>query len=111
MKDFVLTWYREIIYLILFIIELIISIIVGVKKSKKESPVLMDLLVEVPKYILAAEKILGAGNGQKKRDFVLEEISKLFYEKTGQEIDMKTFRIISESIENILYAPQKKGVK
>ena len=111
MKDFILTYYKELIVLLCFLVEIFISFVSLVKKSKKQSPLLLDLIQSLPKFILTAEKVIGAGNGEKKRDYVLQLVSNDYYRLTGQKIDNSTFCIVSRAIEHILSAPQKKGIR
>ena len=108
MKEFIFTYFRELIACLCFLLELVFLLIGIFKKRKKETPILLDLLELVPKYIAAAEKIIGSGKGEKKRDFVLDELSKVFYSYTGKTIDEATFKFISKAIEEILSTPQKK---
>lgn len=111
MKDFILTWYKELIALFFLVLEFIFSIVLLIKKNKKVSPLLLDLIQLLPKYILAAEKLIGSGNGETKRDYVLQLVSDEYYRLTGQKIDNSTFCIVSKAIEHILSAPQKKGIR
>ncbi len=108
MKDFIFTWYKEILFCVSVVIEFVFFIVALIKKSKKQTPITLDLLELVPKYIAAAEKILGSGKGEKKRDFVLDELSKIFFNYTGHSMDEATFKFLSKAIEEILSTPQKK---
>lgn len=110
MKEFIFTWWREISLCCAFLIHFIVTCICLFLKSKKQSPIVLDILELVPKYVSAAEKIFGAGKGDIKRNFVIDELSKVFYSYTGKTMDQATFKFVSKAIEEILATPQKKDI-
>ena len=109
MKDFILGYYKELIVLGCFFLEFLLSLVALIKKQKKQSPLILDIISSLPKFISSAEKYIGSGNGSKKKDFVLQCIAGEFKRLTGEDIDAHTLEVASIFIEEILKTPQKKG--
>lgn len=109
MKDFIANYWKELIALVCFLLEITISIILLVKRNKKESPVISEIVLKLPSIISHAEKVFPSGNGASKLELVLSVIDKLFKKETGNPMTKSESKFFVEKIEEILSTPQKKG--
>lgn len=110
MKEFFLNYYKEIIVLFCFVLELVLSVVAIIKKVKKQGSLYTDILVKLPDIISKVEKIIGSGNGSQKLQVVLKVVNDLVVSETGKEMTSSDRKFVSEAIEEILTTPQKKGV-
>ena len=109
MKDFFITYYKEIIVLFCFLLELVFSAIAIIKKSKKGFTLYADILSALPVIISEVEEKIGAGHGYEKLNLVMSIVEKMILKETGHEITKSENIMFRDAIERILNTPQKKG--
>lgn len=91
------------------LLELIGCILVLVLK-KKPVDTLKEKLVEfVIGFINSAEKLIGAGNGEAKKEAVLKAVQDWFKQNYPEVDAVRYLAFVDELIEYILTTPQKKG--
>lgn len=105
LKNYVLTNYIYIIGVIMVIVLIIIFLLMGKKLSLKH---VLDLVSLIPSFVAAAESVFPSGNGSKKKllvkDMVEQAAISLGTTKYLKYINLDLI------IEDVLKAPQKKGV-
>lgn len=111
MKEFILTYYKELIALGCFLIELLFTVVILIKKSKKDTGVVGAILSNLPAVINLVEKKFGSGTGTTKKVQALDTALELYRSMTGVCLtyDSQIAHILSDAIEDILSTPQKKG--
>ena len=109
MKEFFMNYYKEIIVLFCFLLELVVSSVAIIKKSKKGSTLYADILSALPVIISEVENKIGSGHGYEKRNLVMSIVEKMILKETGHEITRSENLMFRDAIERILSTPQKKG--
>lgn len=109
MIDFIQENSELITMVLLLVVELVIFLFRIFRK--KESPVLNILSDMLPGWIKDAEVQFPVGNGERKRQYVLEQVEKYYEKLTGSKIKLTgiLYRSFVNRIEDILGTPQKKG--
>ena len=110
MKEFLFAYYKEIIVVAVFILEFVSSLILLIKKSKKEPSTTSIFLAALPDLINKAEIVFGSGNGDKKKQYVIDAITRIMA-GYGLDEDKILMKKINSQIECILSTPTKKEVK
>lgn len=109
MKDFIFTYWREILYVICALVSLVLFIV------RKPSVKVVDSITErilllAPAAISKAEEVYGSGHGSEKFLFVID-LLKLAIEEDGFVISDKIIKFMTSYVEAILSTPQKKEAK
>lgn len=107
MKEFLLTYWRELAYGLVALLTLLAALF---RKKGKVDPVLDKLLQIAPDAICDAEKHYGDGNGALKKAMVMSILAHSYKSLTGYELKENSgmWNIISQHIEKILLTPERK---
>ena len=108
MKDFLIAYYKELIVLLCFVIEIVLSLIAIIKKLKGRSSIYEQVLSALPSIIAKVEKAIGQGHGPEKFSMVIDILDKWFVKETGKVMTNSDVVYFSEAIEKILSTPTKK---
>lgn len=96
-------------YLIISVISTLIVILCKKKKVTNElDNILKIVLANLPKIVLSAEELIGAGNGSEKKVLVLESVKEFVWKQFSVNLPDSILSYIGERIEDILATPQKK---
>lgn len=108
MIQFLQDYWFVVVSIVLAVAELLILVLKKNKINVMDSA-FESVLQKLPAIINSAEKIFGAGNGDKKKTWCLQ-FAKGLYESLGG-VDDKDYVgvLLSRAIEDILATPQKKG--
>lgn len=108
MKDFFVTYWKELAEAVILVLIFVIGLI-GTKK-KKSSPVLEVIYSQLPDIISRFEVVYGKGHGETKKDAVLDVCDGMFYKLTGFHLRQSEYylRLVSDQIEKILCTPERK---
>lgn len=106
-KDFLLTYWKELVYGVIAIATLLVAIF---RKKGRVDPVLDKILEAAPGVINHVENHYGAGNGALKKSMVMALLGKIYKKYTGYELcdQSELFHMISEYVEKILSTPERK---
>lgn len=107
MKEFLLTYWKELVYVFIAIFTLFLCIF---RKKDKVEVVLDKIFQLVPEAIRDAEKHFGAGQGIVKKAMVMEVLSRAYKSLTGYELKEGSgmWKIISKYVEDVLLTPERK---
>lgn len=108
MKDFILDNWKDLVFLFCLVLELFFFVIGVFSKKKKEPSVFSSILACLPVLIKNAECLIGAGNGIKKLEYVLNQVNSIIKQQTGQEMNSSERVVFTRYIEEILQTPQRK---
>lgn len=109
--DFILTYWREILLCLSFIVSFILSLIRFVKKPVKVYDTLKEIIVRILPALINLAELQIDYSGDKKKEFVIaklvESLKDLGY---GDDVITQYLRFAGEQVEIILSTPQKKEV-
>lgn len=109
--QFLLDNWQFFVYLIVSVITTIVVIILKKKKVVNElDNILKIVLANLPRIVSSAEELIGAGNGSEKKLIVLESVKEFVWKQFSLNLPESLLAYIGERIEDILAAPQKKGI-
>lgn len=93
-------------------------ILIFIKRKEKRSTfdaALENVISAIPMYVIEAENKFGNGHGSEKYEYVKDLCSSLVFNELGRELtktEKKWFDgHVKQTIDFVLTAPQKKGVK
>lgn len=111
MIDFIVKYYKYIALALYVLLEFLFLILLMLNKKQK-NPVFERVLGALPGLISLVEDKVGSGCGEKKKALVVELALDLYFRLTGIRLsnDSTIAHDISSAIEDILSAPQKKGI-
>lgn len=108
MIQFLQDYWFVVVSIVLAVAELLILVLKKNKINVMDSA-FESVLQKLPVIITSAEKIFGAGNGDKKKDYCLKFAIGL-YDSLGGVDDKSYIRVLlAKAIDDILATPQKKG--
>ena len=107
MLDFILTYWREILEVVLLLATFLVALF---KKVKVANPSILALIDELlPTAIKYVEETCGSGNGAEKKELCIDWILKTVKGRFA-DVNVERFKkYVGERIELILSTPQKKG--
>lgn len=108
MKEFLLTYWKELAYALVAILTLLLCIF---RKKDKVEVVLDKILQIVPEAICDAEHHFGAGQGIVKKAMVMSVLAKSYKSLTGYELRENSgmWKFISKYVEDVLLTPERKN--
>ena len=108
--QFLLDNWQFIVYMLVSVITTIAVLVLKKKKVVNElDNILKIVLANLPRIVLSAEELFGAGNGVEKKQVVLDSVIKFVKDQFSVDLPESLIAYISERVEDILAAPQKKG--
>lgn len=113
MLEFLIENYKLFVIVGSCLLDLILFVICCCLKKKKSISIDEQILGLMPIAIKAAEDLYGSGNGEKKKQYVMDFVSKQFKKWTGYELKpgCLEYGYFVAFMENILATPTKKGEK
>lgn len=108
MKQFIFTYWRELVLMLLALASLLVTIL---KRRGKVDPAITTIEERVPSLISEAEIKVGIGQGEKKKDLVMKAICDLYLKLTGSSLLVGSviYKHLDRFVESVLATPQKKG--
>ena len=108
--QFLFDYWQFIVYILVSVITTIVVLVLKKKKVVNElDNILKIVLANLPRIVLSAEELIGSGNGVEKKQVVLYSVIKFVKDQFSVDLPDSLIAYISERIEDILAAPQKKG--
>ena len=109
MKEFIFTYWKELVSLLLAFLTLLICLF---KRKGKVDPVVETIYNCIPSFILDAEKKVGSGKGALKKSLVMGLVSKYYKKLSGLDLPVKSslYADFQHFVEEVLECPQKKEI-
>lgn len=105
-SQFIVEYWREIASLVALVITVIIALIRKTPKVNLSDEIEKDIASILPVFINGVEE---PGNGQRKKQLVLDMVAKYVKKKFGVEISKTIVSYTENLLEGVLSTPQKKG--